>query len=348
MSPTIRPLAASDDLHALTSLLNRAYAPLAAAGMNFTAATQDVAQTRERIAAGDTWVAVDAAGTLLGTVTLSRPRDPQLDWVQGRAWVAAPDIAHLNQLAVEPALQRAGLGRRLVAVAEAAARERGAARILLDTAEPAEALRHWYARLGYRTIGVDQWPGKRYRSMVLEKPVGASPLRAQLLTMARYNAWATERLFRHVDALPEADYRRDAGLFFRSVHGTLNHLLVAEHLLWWRRFAEGVSPRLALDTEAEPDRAALKARLVAGTRQWPAWLAGVDDARLDGTLDYTTTQGVAASLPVAATLAHVFNHGTHHRGQVTAAITALGHPAPAIDLVWMLQAQTARPAPVGP
>jgi uncharacterized damage-inducible protein DinB len=41
-------------------------------------------------------------------------------------------------------------------------------------------------------------------------------------------------------------------------------------------------------------------------------------------------------LPYAATLAHVFNHGTHHRGQVTAALTALGRPAPEIDLVWML------------
>ena len=47
--------------------------------------------------------------------------------------------------------------------------------------------------------------------------------------LARYNGWATRKLYEHVDALSDADYRRDAGLFFKSVHGTLNHLLVGEH-----------------------------------------------------------------------------------------------------------------------
>ena len=82
-------------------------------------------------------------------------------------------------------------------------------------------------------------------------------------TLARYNAWATRRLLDAVAQLPEADYRRDVGLFFRSIHGTLNHLLVGEQLLWFPRFAEGVSPRLALDDEAEPDRARLAQRLSA-------------------------------------------------------------------------------------
>ena len=46
------------------------------------------------------------------------------------------------------------------------------------------------------------------------------------------------------------------------------------------------------------------------------------------------------SLPFAATLAHVFNHGTHHRGQITAAVTMLGHECPELDLVWMLQQES--------
>ena len=83
-------------------------------------------------------------------------------------------------------------------------------------------------------------------------------------TLARYNLWATRKLYESLDALTEDDYRRDAGLFFRSVHGTLNHLLVGEHQLWFRRFAEGVSPRLRLDEEIEPDRARLRERLLDG------------------------------------------------------------------------------------
>ena len=179
----------------------------------------------------------------------------------------------------------------------------------------------------------------------MKSPSGteAMPLREHLDTLARYNLWATRRLFEHVDALPEADYRRDAGLFFKSVHGTLNHLLVGEHLLWFKRFADGESPWVALNAEVEPDRGQLRERLIESAQAWLPFITGCDGARFETTLDYTTTQGVAMSLPFAATLAHVFNHATHHRGQIGAAITMMGHPCPEIDLVWMLQAERRAP-----
>lgn len=155
--------------------------------------------------------------------------------------------------------------------------------------------------------------------------------------LARYNVWATARLLDAVRALPEDNYRRDVGLFFHSIHGTLNHLLVGEHLLWFVRFAEGRSPTVALNAEVEPDRARLDARLREGAARWAPLIASFSPGRWDGTLDYTTMRGTAASLPFAATLAHVFNHGTHHRGQITAALTALGQPSPELDLVYFLQ-----------
>ena len=163
---------------------------------------------------------------------------------------------------------------------------------------------------------------------------------AHFTTLARYNVWATARLLDAVAVVPEADYRRDVGLYFRSIHGTLNHLLVGEHQLWFVRFSEGTSPRVALDAEAAPDRATLDARLRAGAARWAPLIAGFAAPRWDGTLDYTTMRGTAASLPFAATLTHVFNHGTHHRGQVTAALTALGQPCPELDLVYYLQNPT--------
>ena len=60
--------------------------------------------------------------------------------------------------------------------------------------------------------------------------------------MAAYNAWANRRLYDAAAALPDADYRADRGAFFKSVHGTLNHLLVADRI-WMRRFTgEGEHP----------------------------------------------------------------------------------------------------------
>jgi uncharacterized damage-inducible protein DinB len=160
---------------------------------------------------------------------------------------------------------------------------------------------------------------------------------AYFCQLARYNVWAQERLLRAVEALDEETYRRDLGLFFRSIHGTLNHLLVGEHHLWFVRFAEGASPRMALDAELEPDRARLAQRLREGAARWAPLIAALPAERWAGMLSYTTMRGTQATLPFAATLAHVFNHGTHHRGQITAALTAAGQPCPELDLVYHLQ-----------
>jgi uncharacterized damage-inducible protein DinB len=162
--------------------------------------------------------------------------------------------------------------------------------------------------------------------------------RDHFLMLARYNLWATERLLeRHVLPLTEAAYRRDCGLFFISVHGTLNHLAVAEQLLWYERFASGRSPMRALNEQVETDRRLLVARLMQGARNWAPLIESWPESRYAGTLDYTTTKGLAQSLPFAATLTHVFNHSTHHRGQVSAALTSMGHACPELDMVWMLQ-----------
>jgi len=333
----IRPLAARDSLDGITDLLHLAYAPLAAQGMNFTAATQNVDVTRKRAAEGQCFVA-ELMGKVVGTVTVSGPYDlDDAPWAQDVPWFRDRDTAHFHQFAVDPALQRRGVGRRLVAACERWAREQGYMRMALDTAQPAVELRGLYRRLGYAEVGQVQWQGKTYSSVILQKELDRSPLREQLRTLARYNLWATQALMTHVDALPEADYRRDLGLFFNSIHGTLNHLLVGEHLLWFRRFAEGVSPVLALDTEAEPDRARLRQRLVDGALGWLPLLDVWPQERLVGRLDYQRMNGQAVSLPFAATLSHVFNHGTHHRGQVTAALTMLGRPCPELDMVTMLQ-----------
>ena len=333
----VRPLAARDSIDALTALLHRAYAPLAAQGMNFTAATQAAEATRKRAAEGQCVVA-EHAGQVLGTVTVCGPYDEiTAPWAASVPWFRDRDTAHFHQFAVDPGLQRQGLGRRLVAACEAWAREQSYRRLALDTAQPAAGLRALYARLGYVEVGHVQWEGKSYRSVIMLKSLDHSPLRAHLQTLARYNLWATRRLFEHLDALPEDHYRRDAGLFFKSLHGTLNHLLVGEHQLWFRRFAEGASPVLALNAEAEPDRARLRERLLEGALAWLPMIDVWSEARLLGTLDYRRMNGAPASLPFAAALAHVFNHGTHHRGQITAALTALGYPCPALDMVLMLQ-----------
>lgn len=157
--------------------------------------------------------------------------------------------------------------------------------------------------------------------------------------LARYHAWATQRLVtEHLALLDDAQWFDNCGLFFGSVHGTVSHLLVTDEI-WWARFANGESPRIALDAQPHATRAPLIAALLVAVQRWQAWSATLSAAQLAGELHYTRANGEPMRLPFTPTLGHVFNHATHHRGQLTAALTALGLQAPELDWVRLLQIQ---------
>lgn len=157
-----------------------------------------------------------------------------------------------------------------------------------------------------------------------------------LNTLARYNIWATARLVQVLETVSDEDFFKDQGLFFQSIFGTLNHILVGEHDLWFARFSQGCSKQLALNSIIESDRHALLDALQQKSYRWIEFLQHLDPALLTQQLHYTTTTGQALSLPYAATLQHVFNHSTHHRGQISAALIQMGYPSPVMDLVYML------------
>ena len=157
-----------------------------------------------------------------------------------------------------------------------------------------------------------------------------------LLLLAEYNVWATHQLIKTLIKLSDEELRRDVGLFFNSIFGTLNHLLLAEHSLWYIRFSRSLSPQLALNTIVESDPVQLLAQLEEKSKNWISFIRQLDEATFKGNLNYQTASGEPKSLPYAATLLHVFNHGTHHRAQITAALTTLGYECPVLDLVYML------------
>ena len=166
-----------------------------------------------------------------------------------------------------------------------------------------------------------------------------SAAKDQIALMARYHAWATVRLLDAITPVPEEEYRKPRGLFFGSIHGTLNHLLLADSGIWYPRLTGGDICTLPLDGEMEPDRTALAERLGTETARWAGYVASLDDAALAGDLHYTMTTGQQRSLPLAATLLHVFNHATHHRGQITTALTMMGYEFEPLDLPYLVFAE---------
>ncbi len=168
----VRALAPTDSLAALTALLHAAYAPLAAAGLNFSAASQTDAMTAERLAGGHGLVAV-RGDALLGTITVNRAFDANLKpWARATPWFYRADVAHLHQFAVAPGAQGAGIGGALLQAAEAWAQAGGQRAVALDTALPALHLQRRYQRAGYAEVAQVQWRGKTYRSAVMLKTLG--------------------------------------------------------------------------------------------------------------------------------------------------------------------------------
>ncbi|MGE0486072.1 MAG: DinB family protein [Gammaproteobacteria bacterium] len=161
-------------------------------------------------------------------------------------------------------------------------------------------------------------------------------MRSELMLMAGYHAWAFERLYTNLLPLDDAAYRADCGLFFRSIHGTLNHLLLADRV-WYARLQGEHYEVSGLDAELETERLALEHALADHAPRWAQWIAAADDARLAATLEYTNLAGTVFANPLAAVLLHVFNHGTHHRGQISTALTAQGLAAPELDLIAYLR-----------
>jgi GNAT superfamily N-acetyltransferase len=178
ISPTIaeiaiRPIEADDNIDELTALLHRSYAALGNMGLNYTAVDQSPETTRKRLSRGFGFAAVDPQQRIVGTIVFYPPRRSA-----GSPWLERPDVAHFGQFAVDPALQRCGIGSRLMDVVEQQAREVGAKEIALDTAEPAIHLIELYQRRGYRFIEYAQWRGKSYRSVIMSKSLGASQIGA--------------------------------------------------------------------------------------------------------------------------------------------------------------------------
>jgi len=168
----LRPLAPTDSLDALTALLHKAYASLAAQGWNFTAVDQPVSLTAKRVASGQCLVA-EQGGALVGTVMVRGPYRPEVDaWCLETPLYQQAGTAILSQFAVDPALQGQGLGERLMDAAEAWAAAQGYARMALDTAKPAGHLQRLYLKRGYATVGEVQWEGKTYVSVLMVKTLG--------------------------------------------------------------------------------------------------------------------------------------------------------------------------------
>jgi uncharacterized damage-inducible protein DinB len=153
-------------------------------------------------------------------------------------------------------------------------------------------------------------------------------------TFAAYNAWANRRMYDAAAALTDVEYRADQRAFFKSMHGTLNHLLATDRI-WMQRFTgTGEAPQ-RLDAILHERLEDLRSAREAEDRRIIDWIASLDDATLQGVIRYRRVSTPEEFVqPLMPALDHWFNHQTHHRGQAHMILTTLGKKAPELDLLY--------------
>jgi uncharacterized damage-inducible protein DinB len=158
-------------------------------------------------------------------------------------------------------------------------------------------------------------------------------LKAQFDMLAHYNAFANRRLYDAAAALSDVDYRADHGAFFKSVHGTLNHLLVTDRI-WMKRFTGVGATADSLDATLFDELAPLRAAREVEDSRIRVYVEALDEAELTRVISYRgVTSPRLIEQPLWEALTHFFNHQTHHRGQAHALLTRIAGAAPELDLL---------------
>ncbi len=159
----------------------------------------------------------------------------------------------------------------------------------------------------------------------------------QVKDMALYNQWMNEGLYSVCADIPDEERRKDRGAFFKSIHGTLNHLLLADKV-WLGRFFGESFPVDGLDQELYHDFDGLTQERRKTDEVILEWADSLTEEILAGHLYYTSiVNPMPRKYEYWLAVTHFFNHQTHHRGQLTVLLNQCGKDYGVTDLIWLPQ-----------
>ncbi|WP_341861502.1 DinB family protein [Gymnodinialimonas sp. 57CJ19] len=153
--------------------------------------------------------------------------------------------------------------------------------------------------------------------------------------MARYNAWQNQWMYQAADGLTEARREQDQGGFWGGIRTTLSHLFWGD-TIWISRFDGGPGPTMAMDTSRGYDWPTLMAQRPQLDARIAAWAWSTDDSDFAGDFSwFSDAMQRDFTMPKAVCVMQLFNHQTHHRGQVHQMLTSLGVKTTDTDLPFM-------------
>ena len=153
---------------------------------------------------------------------------------------------------------------------------------------------------------------------------------------ARYNRWQNQSIYSAAATLPDGTRKRNMGAFFKSIHGTLNHVLVAD-FLWLSRLDFEPCAVRSLDEELYGDFDELRKQRGFTDDRLDRVVGKLTGAQLAGALTYRRMSGGGdeVTMPLALVFMHLFNHQTHHRAQLTTLLMQCGVDVGRTDLAWL-------------
>lgn len=160
-------------------------------------------------------------------------------------------------------------------------------------------------------------------------------MRDHFLRIAAYNAWANERLYGAAAVLPDARLTENNDAYFGSLYGTLAHILIADRI-WMHRLSGEGPTHTNLRDRPFVSLGDLGMEREAMDRRIEGYVSALRADAYDGEAHYTNTRGDPHHLPRSVILTHVFNHQTHHRGQVHHMLSAFGIDPPPLDLLYFV------------
>ena len=153
--------------------------------------------------------------------------------------------------------------------------------------------------------------------------------------LARYNRWMNERLMAAVAQLDGEERTRDRGAFFGSIHRTLTHILWGDRI-WIGRFTGTPYGAPAYGADAYPALGDFARERDATDTAILDWAGSLTPAWLAATLSYhAASDGRARQMPAWIAATHLFQHATHHRGQVTTLLKQAGRDPGVTDLPYL-------------
>ncbi len=153
--------------------------------------------------------------------------------------------------------------------------------------------------------------------------------------MAEYNKWMDTKIHSVCLEIPDELRKKDLGSFFKSIHSTLNHIYYGD-LAWMERLRDNKFTPRQIDEDLFENFADLQTAQEKMDSEILLWAQSLTPEILNQSFDYVSNVEIySRKLPIWVLATHMFNHQTHHRGQVTTLIKQLGYEPGITDLPWL-------------